>query len=109
MNIPLHIVTDMNVPLYVVTDNNNQEQLRTKIEHLIGANTLKDILEDVVGSAQAMIEDVYADDPKSEKRVANLFSGDPTSDACLIWVKDPQNGMAYSVKMEFTFHEQRPI
>jgi len=99
---------------YIVTDNQNQSEIRKKIESIIGANNLEAVLDDVVGSAQDMVRDMYQCQDSDGEVIAdspiqNLYAGDATSEGCIIWVKDPKTGMAYSAKMEFKYLEHQPI
>jgi hypothetical protein len=100
--------------LFVEEKNQDERQNRAMVENLVGAEQLEHILCDIKGSAQALIDDVYAEDPQGEtftdrQPVKFLSAGDVTSENCVLWLHDPSSAEAYSVNVNFTFTKHRVI
>lgn len=84
---------------FVKPRNQSEEKSKQRLEALIGKDNLENILDDIVGSSQSIVEQVYVD------KIKNLYAGDMTSDNCVIWVNDPTSKRAYGVKINFSFEE----
>lgn len=77
---------------FVKPRNQSEEKSKQRLEALIGKDTLENILDDIVGSSQSIVDQVYADKPNSETEtdflerspIKNLYAGDMTSDNCVI-------------------------
>jgi len=89
--------------------NQNSDQNKKDIEDLIGKEQLDGLLDDIVGSSQCLVEDQYSftnrHDPNDpdDRRIKYVYAGDPTSDACVVWVDNPSSDDAYAVKINFEF------
>lgn len=93
---------------YLPTPNQDQTFVVQQIKQLIGEDNLEDMLDDITGSAQYMIQDIYSENATSEdqKQIPYVSGGDPTSiERCVIWIEKPGTNKAYSVRMNFTFQE----
>ena len=100
--------------LYIDSELQDETANRKAIEDLIGAETLNDVLEDIAGSAQVIIDDQYSEHPVGEyvsdtrKPIKHLVTGDSTSPFAFC-VQKPGSDKGYSVKLTFSFVEYRKV
>jgi hypothetical protein len=100
--------------MYVSTPNQDQTFVVDQIKQLIGEEALEDMLDDITGSSQHMIQDVYSENANSiigdSTPVQYVSGGCPTSiERCVIWVEKPGSNKAYAVNINFTFKELETV
>lgn len=94
---------------FTTSADQNEVNNRLKIEEIIGKENLDGILDDIIGSSQNMVDDVYAEKPlhsstTNRSPVKNLSAGDSTGD-CVVWIEDPNSDEVYAITINFNYNK----